>query len=584
MSEADGASKVLNIFDDIINRVKQARPVRTDGKQLGGGVVYSRLILGMPVDPVDYSHPWMPFGRSIDSSSTGRSKKETAAAEKPPAGPDPEKLKSDTNYAREYQAAYKTAQLCDLLLQVTDKETYLEYPVGKHLSFQYESIIRSMQGIPAPPMSADVKKQIDESQKVLYEVDSGGTVQIDQRTAVYETYLARLKKLAKAHATFAEKFAAAQADPNAAEVWPVTSKPYQQDIDDAYDDLNAMDPSKVERALDILGAVGISMQDHMISKARKLFDSHQVSLTILGSPSSYCYISPTGWSDLENDDDGWMGLHYEVGSTDSFTSSDHAAGSQDSSSGDHSHTDAEAHGGFMMYSASGGGQKTSDSQQFQGTSYRVDKGAFKNTAKNLKIDLEYMLCTIFRPWLVSDLFYLQNWYCVNNKKSAISDGTIANQKETAIPLLPMIPQQFLVVRNVTISAGEWGSDGEVLDQFYNGAQGSSSSTSSGYSASAGVSFCGFGAGGSVHHDQSHQQAQKSGWETKNATGHFGTTYENGTLTIKGAQIIAFLSDIVPPTPPLDDPELGKAADKGNKDSPATAKTDLVAAKTTAPSA
>ena len=50
----DPGSAALGIFDSLINRVKQAHPVRSDGKPLGGGVVYSMMTLGMPVDPRDY--------------------------------------------------------------------------------------------------------------------------------------------------------------------------------------------------------------------------------------------------------------------------------------------------------------------------------------------------------------------------------------------------------------------------------------------------------------------------------------------------------------------------------------------------
>src|SRR5260370_13659281 len=53
MANEPGAA-VLAIFDQLINRVKQAHPVRSDGKPLGGGMVYSTMVLGMPVAPIDY--------------------------------------------------------------------------------------------------------------------------------------------------------------------------------------------------------------------------------------------------------------------------------------------------------------------------------------------------------------------------------------------------------------------------------------------------------------------------------------------------------------------------------------------------
>ena len=552
MSDAAQATQVLNIFDELIDRVKQARPVRTDGKPLGGGVVYSRLELGLPVDPDDYKKPWAPFGRTADTSS-GRSKDASAAA----AGPDKDKLASEPGYAREYQAAYKTAKLATLLLQVTDNETYLEYPAGKDLAINYESIIRSMQPGPMPAMDPAVRKQIDDAQKVLFLVGSDGKVQVDQHTDAYDAYLTAQKKYQKARATFAEKQAAAQGDPNLAENWPVISAPYQQDIDDAYQALQALDPSTVEQALDILGSVGISMQDHMIAKARELYDNYQVSLTTLGDKTPYAYILPTGWADPDDNDEGWQDLEFKRTSVSDFSSSSAASGGQFSNSTDHTHTDGNAHGGWFFASASASGGATSDTSSFQGTSYSINRGAFKNTAKNLTVKLSYMLATVYRPYMVADLFYLKNWYTVGCKKNAISDGTVENQKESADPLLPMFWQQMLVIRNVSIHAEDWGDDGQVLDSFYNGDQGGSSSNSSNFSAGGSVGFCGIGFGGSVNHDEAHGHNQGSNWQAKNGSAYFGATFSDNTLTINGAQIVAFLCDIVPACAPMDDPGLAK---------------------------
>src|SRR6476620_10585006 len=53
---------VLSVFDKLVDRIKSSRPVRTDGKSLTSGFVYSQLVLGMPVDPGDYMYPWSPAG------------------------------------------------------------------------------------------------------------------------------------------------------------------------------------------------------------------------------------------------------------------------------------------------------------------------------------------------------------------------------------------------------------------------------------------------------------------------------------------------------------------------------------------
>ena len=71
-----------------------------------------------------------------------------------------------------------------------------------------------------------------------------------------------------------------------------------------------------------------------------------------------------------------------------------------------------------------------------------------------------------RPFLMSDLFYMKNWYLVGEKKNAVSDGTIDGQAGGEASLLPMLPMQFLVVRNVKISSTDWGSDGQTMSQMF----------------------------------------------------------------------------------------------------------------------
>ena len=71
----------------------------------------------------------------------------------------------------------------------------------------------------------------------------------------------------------------------------------------------------------------------------------------------------------------------------------------------------------------------------------------------MTIELEYGLCTVERPWLIGDLFYLRNWYLVDHEKHAISTGDIEGQKLDQDKLLPMIPRQFLFARSETIMGG-----------------------------------------------------------------------------------------------------------------------------------
>ncbi|HSR78513.1 MAG TPA: hypothetical protein VLN57_18175 [Xanthobacteraceae bacterium] len=273
MSNEPGAA-VLSLFDTLINNVKQARPVRSDNKPLGGGVVYSMMTLGMPVDPEDYLHPWSPMG---GASAQGQAQATSATPVSPPtapaAGAAQPATPPDPKYAKALEAAYKTAQLCNIMLQVTTDGTYLEYPTGRHLDAAYEGVITGMQPLPMPPISPAVQKQIDDAQKVLYELDPDDG-SIVGKSKLYKRYSKNAAAYAQAKADYAVAMAASKSDPAKAEIWPMTSATYQQNVDDAYDTLKTEGAEKVERALDIIGSVGVSVQDHMIKKARQLFDTY----------------------------------------------------------------------------------------------------------------------------------------------------------------------------------------------------------------------------------------------------------------------------------------------------------------------
>jgi len=565
MTNEPGAA-ILATFDQLINRVKQAHPVRSDGKPLGGGVVYSMMVLGMPVDPEDYLGPWSPMGgASLQDMSAQGTLPNAGAAPAPAAGASAAGATAaaavapapDPKFEKAMQAAYKTAQLCNTLLQVTTDGTYLEYPTGRHLDFQYEGIISAMQPTPMPPISPDVQKQIDDAQAVLYELDTDGSIL--GKSKLYKTYLKNAQAYAQAKSDYATAMALAKSTPATAEIWPMTSVTYQQAVDDAYDTFKTEGAEKIERALDIIGSVGVCMQDHMIKKARQLFDAYNLGLAGVPAPIPWSSIEPSGWCDPDDDDEGWQQLTVKAGDYQHYDASNRTMGGQHSWSTNSSSTGGSG-GVTVGFAAVGGsGGSSSSSQQSQGSSQYSFTSAFKNTATNLTISLEYMLATIDRPWLVSDLFYMQNWYLVGNKKNVISDGTEANQANVTdlskLPLLPMIPQQMLVIRNVVISTSTWGSDGETLKTYYGADQDSDSSNASQESGSAGVCLGFVNFGGSASHAQSHAQGQGSNWSASSATSNYGTTFENNTLKIPGAQIIAFLSDIVPACPPLDDPAL-----------------------------
>ena len=546
---------VLTLFDNLLEQIKSTRPIRTNGKPLTTGFVYSQLVLGMPCDPRDYSSPWSPAGGGTVQDAI--KKFEAAPAPSQPAtGSATAAPALDTKLQKAINAAWKTSRLVDTMIMVTNDDSFLEYPAARHISFAYEGIINGMQSLPTPPVSPQVQKQIDDARKVLFQLDEEGN--IVGKSRLYRNYITNAEAYAQAKTDYAVAQAMALANPALAASWPLTSSSYQQKVENAYDTLKTEGAEKVERSLDILESVGINMQNHMIAKAREIFDVWNLSgLSGVADKTPYSYISPTGWCEPDADDQGWQELtvsHNEYRSRSSFHSSSfvdgHFRSDQSSSSG--------GGGGFSIFGFGGYGGSSSSSTSWS-NSYRSQSGTdyqFHNDAKNLSITISYALCTINRPWLLGDLFYLRNWYLVGNPKNAISDGTIAGQVKDDKALMPMIPVQFLVIRNVKIRATEadWGRDGQTLRRMQSDSQSQSSSSSSAGGGGFSLGFISIGGGGS--HSEGHTSSSFGNSQSASGNSNYGWSFDGSTLEIKGAQIVAWLSQIVPATAPVSDPGLG----------------------------
>ena len=543
MNGEPGAA-VLSIFAQLTDRIKQRIPVNQDGKPIGT-MVYSHLVLGMPISKADYFRPWTPAG--------GASLQDKPPAPKPlPDGTVPAPAADDT-FLKAMQAAWKTSLLCRTMLQVTKDESYLEYPTGKHLDFAYESVLAGMQPQAEAEMSPEVKERVDKATRLLYVLDDEEN--IVSKSPLFKNYIANSQAYARAQSDYAGAAALALRDPAKAEAFPVQSATFQQAVDEARNSLIAEGAERVEQALDVINSVGKPIQAHMIRKAREAFDAWNLGLSgVVPAKMAYSMILPTNWCDA-NDPEGFEHLLVDRSEIQSFTASNAVA-----SSALQWQRHAEASGGggiasFGFMAFGGTHSEMAANSSYQDSSNVQFSSAFQNTAKNLQIDLEYGLCTIVRPWLVSDLFYLKNWYLAGTKKNSASDGTIDGQADSTDKILPMIPQQFLVVRNVRISSTDWGSDGEVLSRFYGTNAGQSEDRASSTSGAAGVCLGFVNFGGRASHREEDHAGQSSSFSASSVTAHYGATFDGQTLQIPGAQIVAFLSDIVPACPDLDDPTL-----------------------------
>jgi len=525
---------VLTILDSLVDRIKSSHPLRTDGKPLTDGFVYSQLVLGRPIAPRDYMNAWTP-------SSPDATVKDTVGTT---AG-------GTIPHTPSMNAAWLTSQLVDDMIMVTDDDSWLEYRGGgRHISFAYEGIINGMQPTPMPPVPADIQKQIDDSTKILYKLDADGN--IIGKSPLYKNYVTNAQAYADAKKAFADAQVAAQADPAKAQAWPVDSATYQQKVNDAWDAWKTEGADKVERALDIIKSVGISLQDHMIAKARQVFDAWNLGLTgAVATKTPYSYISPSTWADPTDDTAGWQQLTIGHSDYQNHTQS-HYRGQTEEQFSSSSSSGSAGVGVFLGFvNVAGEASASSSATSSSGKWQYASQNSFSNSATGLTIDLEYALLDINRPWYLGDLFYMPNWYLVNNAKDTISDGSVQGQVRNEKNLLPMIPVQILALRNVRISAQSWGDDGNKISNIVDTSSSSSSSSSVGGSAGVSLGFINFG--GTYQRSDSSSDAKSDA--QNDASSDFRTYWDGQTLAIHGTQIFSWLSDVLPASAPLDDPHL-----------------------------
>ena len=528
--------------------------------------------LGDPIDPRDFSFAWDPAGASSsgDVQDDGKFGTAAAVAAAPPVAPGqpaPAPV-PDKKLQHALASARNTAVKFDQMMRVTDDGAYRPFTSAGTLSSSYEAIITKAQGIPAPPIPADIQKQIDDAMHVLYVFDDAGKQK--GKTKEFKNYQILKQAYADAETAFANAEAAAMTNAALGQTWPVTSKSFRAAVDNAYDDWRSADAEKIENALETVKSIGGSIGNHFLAQARSLYDAWSLGLAgsvAVGVP--YTQIMPGSWYDPNDTENGFTGITASNTQYQSFSQSHSAQGASSWYKGHSSSTGGSA-GGMVFGVTFGASGSHSDSNQQSGSASSGSQGSgFSNSMSNVTIKLEYGLCDIYRPWLLRELFVIDGWYLPGEKDKVVSDGTIGGQKgDDDSHLLPMITTQFLVVRNVTITADGWGTAGDQMSQYCKQAESQDQSSSS--SMSGGVGFLCFG--GTVSHSNADWSGSDS--ESGSAAGScfFTGDANHGTLTINGCQIVGWIGEILPVSPKHD----------GTKEVSPTNKTTDAGAKTPAP--
>lgn len=546
---------VADILSEIISYVKASRPTRTDGSSTQG-YVYSQIRPGQMISPRDFSKPWSPIGGAGASSAPAPGATPAAGSTTPP-------LSSSDITRRAMRAAFNTTQLVDTMMIVTNDSTMETYSGGgRHLGVTYEQILNAMEAPPAPDRAPEITARLNAARNVLWDADGNAT-------KPYARYNVNQKAYAKSVGDFTIAQNKTLADPAQADSWPVLAGTFQTVVDQALDKWRSQGADEIEAALATVESLGVPLEQGMIANARKLMEGWKVNIAGVAVKTPYSFILPSEWASLDVDDIGWTQV-----TKDRSTYQNHfdAHGYEVATGdwrGDSSSTGGSAGLDVFGFGFSGSHSENSSSASSDFSQTSSDGSHMINDATGLTVDLEYGMCEIMRPWLLTDLFRMRNWYLRGEKAGVISDGTITNQLGKEQPLLPMIPTHFLVIRNVKITAIHWGSVRDTLESQWAKQHSESEAHSSSTSGGVDIPVLGpFSVSAGFSRSDSHYQGDFKDESGSNCRDDYGSFFEGDTLCINGAQIVAWLGEIVPAGPPLADPALSA----GTTTTPATSPT------------
>jgi hypothetical protein len=559
---------LLAMFSQLVDKVLGQQTVDKNGKPLRD-VCYMHMPNGLPIEPRDFADPWTPDATSTiaGTANAGQAGATTAG------GPSPAGVAGSTNAGQptpgapaasqkaatpSQDAARRTAELVDERLLVTSDGSYMPYQGSELISSAYQLVISEAFGIPAPPPPAQIQQQIDAAQKLLWVEKPDGTI-TGRRTPEYQQYEQFSQAWANARTDYANAESAAAKDPALGNAWPVTSSSLQMAVDNAWNDWRGDDADEIENALDTLGSVGGSVGTYFVSQAKEVFKAWDLGLTgVVPVGTLYSEVLPSTWYDPTDEQNGFSGLTV---SASQWQGSSASASASQASNWYKGHCDSTSGGGGGMIFGITLGVDLSKSNGTFSQGSQGSGGTFNgwsSSMSNVSIEFEWGLCNIYRPWLLSELFIIDGWYLPNEPMNCISDGTVGgavagqqqDQQHPDAPethMLPMVTTQFLVVRNVTITADGWGAAGQAMSSWCADQQSSDQSSSS--SAGGGVGFLCLG--GTVSQSNADWSGQASDSANSGQSFYFSGGAEHGTLTINGCQIVGWVGEILPASPRVD---------------------------------
>jgi hypothetical protein len=270
--------------------------------------------------------------------------------------------------------------------------------------------------------------------------------------------------------------------------WNAKAPLLQNMVDQAWDAWEAAGKARVESAQNAMASTINNAISHAIGQLRKAVAATQAGLGTTPTPWLLSYALPSDWAS----------------STCSGTKLTLKSSSLDKQTSKSSHEyAASAQFQWGLWHASGGSEGN-----FQ-------NGRVETKADSFELEAELIAVSINRDWFNPLLLTMNNWSVKGYDQNGISDGKGGGK-------VPLIPSAFVVARNVKVkadfSAEEKSFAGRVIKANASGGWGP------------------FGL------STSYGNTDSQGRET--------ATFEGGTLSFPGMQVVAWISTPTPASPPL----------------------------------
>ncbi|UOD30440.1 hypothetical protein INH39_01400 [Massilia violaceinigra] len=325
---------------------------------------------------------------------------------------------------------------------------------------------------------------------------TGATVEQTDNSPIYKTYLANQTAYIKAVSAYRTAYLGYDlTDVAQQRQWQANAPLLSNNIDQTYATWQAQGAKQVEQALAALASAVNDAIGNAIAQAQKTMATGMESSTGDGSKWYFTYPIPSNFADPAAP--GFSQLTFK---------SDYLEETASSKATDWG---ASGSAGWGLWSAS-----ASASGHHAETHSHMDASKFELSA-------EIAVVRIFRPWLNELIFKMNNWYVNSTAIGDISNGKLTSEKK----ILPLIPTGFVVARNIAITA-DWSSDDKkhVEDAI---------------ATKASVGWGPFSVAG--------------GYSNSSSSDYHASTFDGGTLKIPGIQIIAWISEITPLSPPMNAP-------------------------------